>query len=321
MTAAGSRIRRTAATASATPLNHRLGWPSTSTRSGPGPVRGGAGANTALSMPGATSRTGRVGAQRRHHPGEMRRDRDEADGQVEHGGRAEAVGGLVVVVVALVEALGRTTAAARARPKRLGRRSTRSPPRRPQTRRPSQRAAARARRRAPPARPGRASSPLRSASPQAPAPRRRRTRPVADHAHPAERPSSATRRATRISPRRGCARPPRPRRSARARRAGAPRRIAAAVSRPPRRAARAAPGRRARDRARRRPRGSAAGIRQFSPSRQKSRLPWASVQTTGGARRHRLERRQAEALVPRGLDEHGRRVEQLVDSASLGATR
>jgi hypothetical protein len=65
VTVAGCSIRRTAATASATPLNHTLGWPSTSTRSGPPPARGAAGANTVLSIPGVTSRSGASGRSAR----------------------------------------------------------------------------------------------------------------------------------------------------------------------------------------------------------------------------------------------------------------
>ena len=119
--------------------------------------------------------------------------------------------------------------------------------------------------------------------------------------------------ATDAQPRRG---------TARARRSAAPRRTPARSRCPPARAARAAPGRRAGARA---PRATASpvgsGIRQFSPSTQKSRLPCASVQTTAPPVAIASSGGSAEALVRRGLDEHRRLVEQLVDLLVARATR
>jgi len=57
---------------------------------------------------------------------------------------------------------------------------------------------------------------------------------------------------------------------------------------------------------------SGSGIRQFSPSTQKSRLPWASVQTTAPPVAIDSSGGKRKALVHGGLDEHGCLVEELV---------
>ena len=100
---------------------------------------------------------------------------------------------------------------------------------------------------------------------------------------PPERPSSATRKATRISPRRPRAsRPTRSKNALELARAGGSSRSPRRSPAPPPTAARAAPDPPStRATAAATAPGSAAGMRQFSPSRQKSRLPCASVQTTG----------------------------------------
>ncbi len=98
-----------------------------------------------------------------------------------------------------------------------------------------------------------------------------------------------------------------------------PRILLRGLRRPPSRAQRAARDRRAG--AASAPATAAAfasGIRQLTPSTQKSRLPCASVHTTAAPGRHRLQRRQREALVYGGLDEHGRFAEQLVDLLVAG---
>ena len=102
----GSRIRETASSASPTPLNQSVCWPSIRIRSGPsGAADASRGSNSDLSIPFGTNQQRASGLSVGHQVLEPARHHQEVDGRAQRKRRAEPLEGLLRAVEALLGAL------------------------------------------------------------------------------------------------------------------------------------------------------------------------------------------------------------------------